>query len=186
VLDAVILAGGNSSRFGSNKMLFAIDGMPMAARVASNLCELGQVLLIGASTEVANSVSIDTYIGPREGQGPLGALVDAMYNCKHNFLLVSPCDTPFFEKQDFARLVEALTSDFDVAVAHDVRNHWLLSCWNVSSSVKHLDDQFSGGERAIHRAVVGLRVVEVQFSENKTRNINTPKDLSNERKQGFQ
>ncbi len=183
MLDAVILAGGNSSRFGSNKMLFAIDGIPMAAQVAGNLCELGSVLLIGANSDVANSVSIDTYIGPREGQGPLGALLDALHNSKHNVLLVSPCDTPFFEKQDFSRLVEALTSDFDVAVAHDVRNHWLLSCWNISSSVKHLDDKFRGGERAIHRAVVGLRVVEVQFSETQTRNINTPKDLPDSRKQ---
>ena len=186
MLDAVILAGGNSSRFGSNKMLFAIDGMPMAAKVASNLCELGSVLLIGASTDVANTVSIETYIGPREGQGPLGALVDALYNSKHEFVVVSPCDTPFFEKQDFCRLIEALTPDFDVAVAHDVRNHWLLSCWNVSASIQHLDDEFSGGERAIHRAVVGLRVVEVQFSEDKTRNINMPIDLSNWREQGFQ
>ena len=158
----------------------------MVVKIANNLFELGNVLLIGASTDVANSVSIDTYIGPREGQGPLGALVDAMHNSKHEFLLVSPCDTPFFEKQDFALLIEALAPDFDVAVAHDVRNHWLLSCWNVSSSVKHLDDEFNGGERAIHRAVVGLRVVEVQFSKDKTRNINTPIDLSNEREQGFQ
>jgi molybdenum cofactor guanylyltransferase len=186
VLDAVILAGGNSSRFGSNKMLHPINGMPMVVKIANNLFELGNVLLIGASTDVANSVSIDTYIGPREGQGPLGALVDAMYNSKHDFLLVSPCDTPFFEKQDFSRLIDALTPDFDAAVAHDVRNHWLLSCWNVSSSVKHLDDEFSDGERAIHRAVDGLRVVEVQFSEDKTRNINTPLDLSNEREQGLQ
>ena len=158
----------------------------MAAKVAFNMSEFGSVLLIGASSDVANSVSIDTYIGTREGQGPLGALVDAMYNSKHDFLLVSPCDTPFFEKQDFSRLIDALTPDFDAAVAHDVRNHWLLSCWNVSSSVKHLDDEFSDGELAIHRAVDGLMVVEVQFSEDKTRNINTPLDLSNEREQGLQ
>ena len=56
----------------------------------------------------------------------------------------------------------------------------------ANRTIQHLDDQFSSGERAIHRAVTGLRVVEVQFSEDKTRNINTPKDLSNERKQGFQ
>ena len=158
----------------------------MVAKIANNLFELGSVLLIGASTDVAISVSIDTYNGPREGQGPLGALVDAMYNSKYDCLLVSPCDTPFFEKQDFSRLIEALTPDFDAAVAHDVRNHWLLSCWNVFSTAQHLDDQFSSGERAIHRAVTGLRVVEVQFSEDKTRNINTPKDLSNEREQGIQ
>ena len=186
MLDAVILAGGNSSRFGSNKMLHPINGIPMVAKVASNLRELGSVLLIGASTDVAISVSIDSYIGPREGQGPLGALVDAMNNSKYGFLMVSPCDTPFFEKQDFSRLIGALTPDFDVAVAHDVRNHWLLSCWNVFSTAQHLDDEFSGGERAIHRAVAGLRVVEVQFSEDKTRNINTPLDLSNEREQGLQ
>ena len=59
----------------------------MAAKVAFNMSEFGSVLLIGASSDVANSVSIDTYIGPREGQGPLGALVDAMYNSKHDFLL---------------------------------------------------------------------------------------------------
>ena len=180
MLDAVILAGGNSSRFGSNKMLFAIDGMPMAAKVASNLCELGEVLLIGASSDVANSVSIDTYIGPREGQGPLGALVDAMYNSKHNFLLVSPCDTPFFSADDFSRLSLSLRTEVDVAVAHEGRNHWLLSCWRVASTVSHLEKQFDSGERAIHRAVAGLVIAEVPCSSLNARNINTPTDLVQE------
>ncbi len=160
-------------------MLFPIDGTPMAVKVAHNMSELGSVLLIGASADDAKSISMDTYSGPKEGQGPLGALVDALDNSNAEFLLVSPCDTPFFEKQDFSQLVEALSSEFDVAVARDERNHWLLSCWRISTSLQHLEIMFSQGERAIHRAVVGLRIVEVQFSEGKTRNINTQIDLSN-------
>ena len=178
MLDAVIFAGGNSSRFGSNKMLYPIDGIPMAAKVADNMSEFGSVLLVGAAIDDAKIIALDTYIGPREGQGPLGALVDALQNSKEDLLLVSPCDTPFFEKQDFSRLVEAMVPDFDVAVARDDRNHWLLSCWRISTSTQHLEQQFSNGERAIHRAVVGLRIVEVPFLMGKTRNINTQADLS--------
>jgi molybdopterin-guanine dinucleotide biosynthesis protein A len=100
-------------------------------------------------------------------------------NSSAEFLLVSPCDTPFFEKQDFSKLIDALGPETDVAVARDERNHWLLSCWRISTSLKHLEIMFNQGERAIHRAVVGLRIVEVQFSEGKTRNINTQIDLSN-------
>jgi molybdopterin-guanine dinucleotide biosynthesis protein A len=179
VLDAVILAGGSSSRFGSNKMLYPVDGIPMAAKVAQNMNDLGTVLLIGASVDDAKLISIETYSGPNEGQGPLGALVDALDNSSAEFLLVSPCDTPFFEKQDFSKLIDALGPETDVAVARDERNHWLLSCWRISTSLKHLEIMFNQGERAIHRAVVGLRIVEVQFSEGKTRNINTQIDLSN-------
>lgn len=185
MLDAVILAGGSSSRFGSNKMLYLIDGIPMVTRVAHNMSELGTISLVGASTDNAKLVSIDNFNGPREGHGPLGALVDALHNSKGDLLLVSPCDTPFFLKDDFSQLIEALTSTFDVAVACDERNHWLLSCWRISSSLQHLEQEFNGGERAIHRAVQGLRIVEVQFSSEKTRNINTQMDLPSERKQGY-
>lgn len=70
MLDAVILAGGSSSRFGSNKMLYPVDGIPMAAKVAQNMNDLGTVLLIGASVDDAKLISIETYSGPNEGQGP--------------------------------------------------------------------------------------------------------------------
>ena len=150
----------------------------MAAKVADNMSEFGSVLLVGAAIDDAKIIALDTYIGPREGQGPLGALVDALQNSKEDLLLVSPCDTPFFEKQDFSRLVEAMVPDFDVAVARDDRNHWLLSCWRIPTSTQHLEQQFSNGERAIHRAVVGWRIVEVPFLVGKTRNINTQADLS--------
>jgi molybdopterin-guanine dinucleotide biosynthesis protein A len=180
VLEAVIFAGGNSTRFGSNKMLFAIDGIPMANHIEKNMQHLGPVSLIGATDEDAQALSLKSHRGAREGQGPLGALIDALHNTNHEKLLVSPCDTPFFGSDDFSRLSLSLRTGVDVAVAHDGRTHWLLSCWRVASTVSHLEKQFDSGERAIHRAVAGLVIAEVPCSSLNARNINTPTDLVQE------
>jgi molybdopterin-guanine dinucleotide biosynthesis protein A len=50
-----VLAGGKSTRFGSNKSIAMIDGLPMARIVANNLYDATKVLpqLIGADDVVA-------------------------------------------------------------------------------------------------------------------------------------
>jgi molybdopterin-guanine dinucleotide biosynthesis protein A len=177
VIDSVILAGGASSRFGSNKMLHLIDGVMMTERVVQNMQIDSVPYLVGADEASASSLGRLTLKGPREGEGPLGALIDCLERSSATFLLVAPCDTPFFTSEDFSRLVHAITPGGDVSVATNSRNHWLLSCWNRTNTFDHLSAQFAAGERAVHRAVIGLQVVEVDVLESNTRNINAVSDL---------
>jgi molybdopterin-guanine dinucleotide biosynthesis protein A len=180
-IAAFVFAGGTSSRFGSNKALFEIDGRPMIEWVAGNIGAAAECdpIVVGARDGSKISPS-GVLIGNREGTGPLGALCDALESVDAQLVLVAPCDTPYFSSESFARLV-AHMDRVDAVVAVDSKRrdnaHWLLSCWKADTCRKHLADQYDSGERAIHRAVHGLDVLFVSFDERELRNINSPSDI---------
>ena len=179
---AFVFTGGSSSRFGSNKALFEIDGMPMIEWVAVHIGAAADCdpIFVGARDNAKFSHS-GVLIGKREGSGPLGALCDALDSVTAEFVLVAPCDTPYFSAESFARLL-AQMDHFAAVVAVDSKKqenaHWLLSCWNADACRRHLCDLFDTGERAIHRAVAGLDVHFEPFDERELRNINSPNDLA--------
>jgi molybdopterin-guanine dinucleotide biosynthesis protein A len=66
--------------------------------------------------------------------------------------------------------------DLDVVMARSDRAEPLCALW-WPSAVHLLERRFAAGERAIHRAIDGLRLVEVAVSAGAVRNVNTPTDL---------
>jgi molybdopterin-guanine dinucleotide biosynthesis protein A len=54
----------------------------------------------------------------------------------------------------------------------------LLGAWRRQPCRIALAASFAGGERAVHRALSGLRVVEVEFGDDRVlHNANRPDDL---------
>ena len=178
---AFVFAGGSSSRFGSNKALFKIEGKPMIEWVAGNIGTAAECvpIFVGVHDDAAPARNT-ALIGKREGSGPLGALCDALDSVTAEFVLVAPCDTPYFSAESFLRLLDQM-HHFAAVVAVDSEQqdnaHWLLSCWNADACRKHLTDQYDSGERAIHRAVSGLDIHFESFDECELRNINSPTDI---------
>ena len=118
--------------------------------------------------------------GSREGQGPLGAICDALEIASTEYVIFAPCDTPYFSPDSFIELANSRFSA-DVVVAVDETEpqmrHWLLSCWNVKSVKDHLFSSYLSGERAIHRSVSNFQISEVRYPLSQVRNINSPQDL---------
>lgn len=99
-VDCFVLAGGKSSRFGANKSLASIGSRHMAAVVASNLRNASgtSVRLIGADVQTSSALELLSVAGSREGNGPLGAIVDALELSDSEFVVIAPNDTPFFRQ----------------------------------------------------------------------------------------
>ena len=181
-ISGYIFSGGSSSRFGTNKLFHEINSMPMGICVYNNLrgSLLSDPYFLGPPIS-QDSFSNFTFVsGVREGQGPLGAICDALEHTKASHVMFAPCDTPYFSSESFTALS---TSRFaaDVVVAVDDTNphlrHWLLSCWNVEAVKDHLINVYESGERSIHRSVVPFRIMEIKFPLSQVRNINSPQDL---------
>lgn len=176
-----VFTGGKSTRFGSNKLLHLINGIPMGIVVLNNLSGSidGETSVVGPQVDHAYFVGLARLSGHREGHGPLGAMCDVLESATSEFVVFAPCDTPFFMPSDFASLL-AHQQGNDVVVATDDQpphlRHWLLSCWNVESTRSHMIEAYSSGERAIHRAVAGLNVHDQHFSSHVLTNVNTPQD----------
>ena len=182
-----MLAGGKSTRFGSNKSIAMIDGLPMARIVANNLYDATKALpqLIGADDVVARQLGLESLCGQREGNGPLGAIIDALQLSKSEIVLFAPNDTPNFLSDSFVALLSTLdTTKSDVAVAKDdldgANFHWLLSAWRSSSCLQHLSEQYSNGIRSIYGAVVGLNISTLACKSESLRNINYSADMITE------
>ena len=186
-LDCFVLAGGKSTRFGTNKSLASVGSRHMAAVVASNLRNASgsSVSLIGADEQTSSALVLPSVFGSREGNGPLGAIVDALELSDSVFVVIAPNDTPFFSAQCFTRLFDCLdASNNDVAVAVDVEDetnvHWLLSVWRKAQCLPLLREQYQIGTRSVHEAVIGLQIGTVAYESSLVRNVNSPEDLVDE------
>lgn len=163
-------------------MFHLIDGKPMGMVVYDNLNSAIEANTFFVGPEIDHPVfsTAPRVIGSREGQGPLGAICDVLETATTDFAVFAPCDTPYFLTEQFRRLAESL-GECDVVVSADVTSphlrHWLLSCWNVASTRDHMVRAYEAGERAIHKAVAGLPVIEEYFSDLQLTNINTPSDV---------
>ena len=179
-----ILAGGKSTRFGTNKSLALVGDQYMALVVANNLQSAfgSTARLIGADENICSALGLESVIGTREGNGPLAAIIDAMESTTSTFQAFAPNDTPFFTAHNYAALLAKLEdSKADVVVATDATDasqvHWLLSIWRKSSCMPILTKEFERGVRSVHGAVTDLQVAMVSFEDAAVRNINTVSDL---------
>jgi molybdenum cofactor guanylyltransferase len=149
-----MLAGGASSRMGTDKSLIDVDldGEPMAARVlvASILAGASEVLSIGGNERelVAQGWTYVPDFWP--GEGPLGGLITALERASCETVVVLACDHPDIDPDEVRAMVDALelNSLVDAAIpvleGHPYVTH---SVWRRRCSGT-LRAAFDAGERA--------------------------------------
>jgi len=176
-VTAAIFAGGDSLRFGSPKANAIIDGEEFVVHIARAVRSSGieRVLMIGGSRLDAARWNLEFVADETSGAGPFAALLSALHACSTRLLLTLPCDVPWIDSETCIALSD-VSPDFDVRVASTSTPQWLCSAW-TKDSLTHLEQSFASGERAIHRAILGLRVEYLQLAQDRLRNINTPNDL---------
>ncbi|EIZ79899.1 molybdenum cofactor guanylyltransferase [Novosphingobium sp. Rr 2-17] len=166
ILGAV-LAGGTSSRFGSDKAMAEIDGhtlLALAVDALSGWCE--HVVVVGRPTAPAPTLPD----WPREGMGPLGGLAAALHHAvDEGYEAVLSCGV------DSAQLPEELLRVLGPApaclAAQPVIGLWPASSLPAIEALLHSQDRHSMYRFA---ELIGARRIE---TEQPVGNINTPGDL---------
>ena len=172
-----IFAGGESSRFGSPKVNALVDGEEFGFRIARSMRQSGieKILLIGGSEDDALRWNLTFVADEVFGAGPFAALLAALHISDAPILLTMPCDVPWIDIESCKQL-SAIDEKFDAQVAITDSPQWLSSAWR-RSAIEHLEQQFASGERAIHRAVIGLNVNFLPLPHSALQNVNTVEDL---------
>lgn len=176
----VVLTGGRSERFGSNKALFTLNKIPMARVVADIMVEAGidDIIVVGDSPVTADAIGLRFLNDEYPGEGPLGGLISAMRGIDADVFCVLACDVPCVPVSRIRQLLTAVV-DFphnDVAVLMTLREHWLCSAWRVKTCLPILIQSVDDGERAIHRALGKLVVIRIAATERELKNVNTLQD----------
>jgi len=171
---------------GRTKALVDVGGIPMAARVASALRGAGcsPVIACGGDVDELAVLGLMVVTDRFPGEGPLGGIIEALRFCSTSEdpgdtdVLIAPCDLPFLESTDLAAMVAAARTHpgADVLVAATTQREPGCALWRTSA-LAQIEARFDAGERAIHRMLDHLAVVEVSFAARALRNINTLDDL---------
>lgn len=160
----VIFAGGASRRFGQDKMLTGLGGIPLLQRVADRFGP--QVDRLALSGQPRPEFSFPAIADRHNGAGPMAALCSVLQLAEEQkWPLVATVsgDTPFIPRDMVARLAAAL-QDHDCAVAcREGVLHPTCAVWATRARAK-MEAAFNAGARSLHRAISHLDAVEVDFS----------------------
>jgi molybdopterin-guanine dinucleotide biosynthesis protein A len=192
-LVGVVLAGGQSSRMGGgHKGLLLLDGSPMLSHVVTALTPQVDALLINSN---GDPQLFEPFRLPVLGDcvaghlGPLAGLLTGMrWAHQHypaaTYLLSAPCDVPHLPPDLASRLTESLANGAQIAIARDPdRIHPTLGLWPISLAERLAHELMNQDVRAMRLWLANFAVREVLFDAASLRNVNTPEDLDDLRKQ---
>jgi molybdopterin-guanine dinucleotide biosynthesis protein A len=164
-LLGAILAGGRSSRFGSDKAEAILDGRRLIDWAAGLLAgHVEAVVVCGRAGGIPDR--------PRPALGPLGGINAALHHARaHGFdvVLTVPCDVPILPEGTIARLAASTGQAYLASLP-------VVGVWH-SAAAERLDAHIEGGDRSVVRWArdIGSRPIEVAAH---IVNINTPGDLA--------
>ncbi|CAM3988875.1 Molybdenum cofactor guanylyltransferase [Novosphingobium lubricantis] len=167
ILGAV-LAGGRSTRFGSDKALAELGGRTLLARAVEALEGMcAAVVVVGRETAPAPTLPD----WPRAGMGPLGGIAAALHHASDaGYDLVLTCSV------DSVGLDDSLIAQFGSAPAF-CADQPVIGLWPAAASAT-VDAILAGSGRHSMRAfadAIGARAVRL---DRAPANINTPADLA--------
>lgn len=133
----ILLAGGQSSRFGSPKA-FAVEQSAYYYEYAYAALEsVCTTIVIVTLEELRHRFPEDRHViidcEQFSGRGPLAGIYSGMLELDAARYVVLPCDMPFIASDGLASLLAAMPEGVDVSAVHlDSRRHPLVSCWSRS------------------------------------------------------
>jgi molybdopterin-guanine dinucleotide biosynthesis protein A len=179
--SGVVLTGGRSTRMGTDKAFVLVDGQPMVQRVAAALwgAKAAAVLAVGGDLPGLAALGLDARADPRQGDGPLGGLVTAFELVPGDVAVVLATDMAWIDAATVTGLIAALEDsvEADVVAAHADRREPLCAAWRVGRCRSAVAYALAAGERAVHRAMRLLNVVDLPVEPAVVRNANTHDDL---------
>lgn len=191
LLTGAILAGGHSSRFGSNKALFAPDGETLISKAAGLLRSVAREVLVSASQTNAGDydfLGLEIVVDQHPDSGPMGGLETLLQRCTTPWLLVLTCDMPFVDKDALVTMISSLAGESDNALYHKDRPHalaWQRSDGSISpfpllierSALSKLQSRMRTGNLSMKGLLSDLDTYYIMSPYNRLlSNINRPED----------
>jgi molybdopterin-guanine dinucleotide biosynthesis protein A len=162
--EAFILAGGASSRMGSDKSQLLLDGETFVERIATTLFRVvGKVTIVGRKSQDPRCASVGD-VFPH--WGALGGLHAALAACSSEWALVVACDLPFIG----AELLERIASKregFDAVVPQqpDGRPQPLTAIYRVVPCLDKAAELIRANKRRPLDLLDSVRTCWLPFSE---------------------
>lgn len=176
---AVILAGGLSRRFGSDKVFAKWEGRFLLEILTQSLTEKKfEVLISLAELKPLPVRGLKTFIDPLPFEGPLQALYGALFQLESSHCLLVACDMPFLQPEVIEELWEAGTSADVAVLKYQSQIHPLPGVYakRILPQIEQCIAQKRRDLKSLLTAGLHVHLLEGRFPS--VRNINTPGDFA--------
>lgn len=169
-LTGIILAGGRSTRFGSDKASALLDGRPMMAHVVESLASVCANVVVAAASgqrlpnlDQPVEVVRDTY----EARGPLAGIVTGLTATETELAFIVSADAPLIQPGLVRFLADrARSSGADIVCPR--RDGWpepLVSVYRRNACLEQFRTAVERNELKVTAAYGGLNVEHVDEAE---------------------
>ena len=170
---AIIMAGGDSQRMGTDKSMLAIKDKSMIETICGQLRgTFGQILISANDVEKFAFLGFPVIKDKIGGQGPLMGIASALGFSENEVNFVVACDIPHIEMNFVRRmLVEAEGFDIVIPADKDGRREPLFAVYN-KSVLEPINEILRKGDRKISDVFARCRVKYIEL-EMDIANLNT-------------
>jgi molybdopterin-guanine dinucleotide biosynthesis protein A len=184
-VTGLILLGGKSSRYGSNKALVEIEGVRLIERVVGVMKSIfHRVILLTNTPEEYTYLRLPMVEDLIKGLGPMGGIYTGLMTMSDETGFLVACDMPFLSGKLIRHMVE-VRDDFDTVVP---RMDWMLEPLHALYSKKCIPvirEAIEERQYQIAKCFARMRVrymdeEEIRLWDQDLRslfNINKPQDL---------
>ncbi len=175
----VVLAGGRSRRFGSDKAVAPFDSEPLALRALRRLSTVAPRRVVVRAAPLAGlPADVVQVADPHPGEGPLQALAAAFAAAPAPRWFVAPCDLPWLDDSIHARLAAEIGGSAVAAARAPDGLEPLVSLWTPPAAERLSGWLAFEPQLAAHAALERLGAAEVEFAEPRPfLNVNTREEL---------
>jgi len=185
----VLLAGGKSRRFGSNKALARVEGCYLIEHPARVLAAIfSRLLLVTNNPEIYGFLEWPMVPDLLPGAGPLAGIQAALQHAATPFIFVAGCDMPTLEPKLITYLCER-TAGYDVVLPVTEAGPEPLHAVYSRTALPRIAAALAAGVRKTQDGLASLRILEIGPGTmagisadpgNSFSNINTIADLPRE------
>ncbi len=189
-LGGFVLAGGKSSRMGTDKALLTVGGATLLARAVSLLEPLARAVVIVGPPRLQKETNVKVVQDAYPECGPLGGIATALAAAEQKWNLIIACDLPYLTNEWLQYLIQRATISDGEAVMAENEKGWEPLCAMYRHS---LGAKISAAlERGVRKVTVGLEDAKVEIVSRAEwkkfdprgrlfKNVNTPEDYAEAR-----
>ena len=180
-ITGIILAGGKSSRMGTDKGLINLDGKLFVQYSITAVEPLVSETFIISGNSGYDLLMLQRFEDIMPNAGPLAGILTGLLRSKTDYNLVLSCDVPLIKTEVLELLVGAHDGTSDVVqLVSNGRNMPLIALYHKRCE-KIFHELLETGERRLHVALDHCRLKNVVLDPERevfTANINTPEELN--------
>lgn len=179
-ITGIVLAGGKSSRMGSDKGLLTINDKTFVEHVIVAMKPLVDKIIIVSNNKDYDQFGYRRVDDSIKDSGPLAGLYSGLKHSETEFNLVLSCDIPMIKTEILKKLVDADLENHEVVqIESNTKTMPLIAMYKKQCMHKCLE-LLQQGERRLRVAVNELKtktiIIDAEFDQF-VKNVNTKEDL---------